>query len=108
MFLAFYLLDSYNAVSIKELKRFAGLLVCSKFSFVVGAAKSFETVTSVSVAHALRAGVIEFLLWQRKPPRAQPPSTILKQTPPLSKRNIFLEISQFVLQERQFRAKALH
>ena len=55
----------------------------------------------------LRAGVIEFLLWQRKPPRAQPPSTILKQTPPLSKRVNFLEIRKFVLQERQFGAKAL-
>ena len=53
MFFAFYLLDWYNAVSIKELKMFAGLRVCSKFSFVVGAAKSFATVTSVSVAHAL-------------------------------------------------------
>ena len=53
----------------------------------------------------LRAHVIEILLRQPKPPRAQPPSRILKQTPPLSKRIIFLEISKFVLQERQFGAQ---
>ena len=42
-----------NAVSIKEHKRFTGLLVYSKFSFVVARRHLVATVTSVSVSHAL-------------------------------------------------------
>ena len=47
------LLDWSNAVSINELKRFTGLLVYSKFSFVVARRHLVATVTSVSVSHAL-------------------------------------------------------